>query len=206
MSLDLYELEDAPTRLPKLIENQTPKVSEVREAIGVPESGIAGRNANHLAVFEGRLLAGEAGIYGFRLASDGGSALWFDGEKRLDLDGVPAMSPRRVLLELGAGAHPIRVELVQAGGGPESAAEKPAVASAVADADRRGVTLALPARFDRHPPTQLAVCRVVDASHPSTHHLPASGPRITIGTTSRRSSPGSACCSRSTNRLTRAAR
>jgi alpha-mannosidase len=56
------------------------------------------------------------GVYAFRLASDDGSALWIDGERVIDNDGLHGNQERICHVALRAGAHAIRIEYFQRGG------------------------------------------------------------------------------------------
>jgi hexosaminidase len=67
--------------------------------------------------FVGHLQVPQDGIYTFHLASDDGSRLWIDGALVINHDGLHAPSTRRGQVALAAGAHTIRVDYFQSGGG-----------------------------------------------------------------------------------------
>jgi hexosaminidase len=67
--------------------------------------------------FVGYLQVPQDGIYTFHLASDDGSRLWIDGALVINHDGLHAPSTRRGQVALAAGAHTIRVDYFQSGGG-----------------------------------------------------------------------------------------
>lgn len=67
--------------------------------------------------WEGSLLVPRAGEYEFSLTSDDGSLLWLDGELVVDNAGVHPMETRAKKVRLEPGAHPLRVEFQEVGGG-----------------------------------------------------------------------------------------
>ncbi|WP_404304584.1 family 16 glycoside hydrolase [Neorhodopirellula lusitana] len=69
-------------------------------------------------VFEAMLSVPRDDIYVFELSSDDGSNITV-GKRRLNNDGIHARTTRKRSIALTAGAHPIRVEFFNAGGGAE---------------------------------------------------------------------------------------
>jgi hypothetical protein len=65
---------------------------------------------------EGYVVVPRDGVYALRLSSDDGSALWIDGERVIDNDGLHGNQERICHIALQTGAHPIRVEFFQRGG------------------------------------------------------------------------------------------
>ena len=69
------------------------------------------------AIYEGFIDIPEAGDYRFYTRSDDGSALYIDGERVVDNDGLHGMRTRWGQVSLEAGSHEIRVEFFQKHGG-----------------------------------------------------------------------------------------
>ena len=61
------------------------------------------------AVYDGTLNVQKAGSYTFYLTSDEGSALYIDGKRIINHDGLHATSEQRVTLKLAAGTHDIQI-------------------------------------------------------------------------------------------------
>ncbi len=95
------------------------------EAAGAAASGVHDRldlaprpRDEHFAlVYEGFLAVPAAGVYRFHLASDDGSRLRLHDRLVVDHDGLHGMTPRTGTIGLGAGLHPLRVEVFNATGG-----------------------------------------------------------------------------------------
>lgn len=100
-------------RLPRFIDLE-PSDEGVAKAIilGVTEKG-----GDFGLVFSGYLNVAEAGEYVFYLASDDGSALYLDGERIVNNDGIHASREKNAEVRLEPGLHLIRVEYFDAGGG-----------------------------------------------------------------------------------------
>jgi hexosaminidase len=67
--------------------------------------------------FSGFLRVPSDGIYTFHLTSDDGSRFWVDGALVVNHDGLHGPSDRSGRVALGAGAHYVRVDYFQSGGG-----------------------------------------------------------------------------------------
>ncbi len=80
-------------------------------AVGGPLSDNVG------AVFEGFVTVPQQGVYTFSLESDDGSLLFVGDELVVDNDGLHGMQTRGGTIGLEPGAHQIRVEFFEAGGG-----------------------------------------------------------------------------------------
>jgi hypothetical protein len=61
-------------------------------------------------VFEGKIIAPQAGTYQFKMASDDGSRLTINGNTVIEHDGLHGASTKNGQISLTVGAHPIRVE------------------------------------------------------------------------------------------------
>ncbi len=78
---------------------------------------VAGTASNYAIRFSGMVEIGEDGEYTFGTTSDDGSALYVDGDKVVDNDGLHGMEQKAGTITLTAGMHPIVVTFFQAGGG-----------------------------------------------------------------------------------------
>ncbi|MAD34003.1 MAG: hypothetical protein CMJ88_09615 [Planctomycetes bacterium] len=96
-------------------------LSPVREGElegGMLELGPLGENQDFGAVFTGSIEVKESGAHTFFLNSDDGSRVFVDDREVVAYDGVhPASKEQRGDVELTAGAHQLRVEFFQGGGG-----------------------------------------------------------------------------------------
>jgi mono/diheme cytochrome c family protein len=77
---------------------------------------VAKQTGNFGARFEGVLRIDRDGSYNFRVGSDDGSALFIDGKKVADADGVHPHTVGEGRTTLTKGFHPIRVDYFQGGG------------------------------------------------------------------------------------------
>lgn len=78
--------------------------------------GVVGETGNFAVSFEGVLHIEKEGGYRFRIGSDDGSAIYIDGQKVADADGIHPHQYGEGRARLTAGAHPVRVEYFQGGG------------------------------------------------------------------------------------------
>ena len=90
-----------------------PVSSAVVETVTIPGA----EEAEHFGlVFEGLLRVPREGMYTFHLASDDGSALYLDGERLIDNDGLHSQQIESGNVALQPGLHPIRIEYFQGRG------------------------------------------------------------------------------------------
>lgn len=114
--VEVFELDESPASIPRLIDGQTPNLSRVMDAIALPPESLALGPKSTYTRFTGELLVPEAGRYGFLLESDDGSRLILDQRVVVDHDGPHPMSGRQGEAQLTAGAHPFELEHFQGGG------------------------------------------------------------------------------------------
>ncbi len=118
--LRVFQIDGALFELVELMPGQTPNVSRVVSAVDLGEARRDfGLESNYLSFLSGALLAPEDGVFALRLSSDDGSALWIDGRKVLDHDGLHSFSAKQANVELENGWHTIEVRHFEAGGGAQ---------------------------------------------------------------------------------------
>lgn len=114
-----YEL-SSPDRLPDF-DTLTPYSGNLMPELNIPGgSGTfagSGRSVNVGAVFHSAVVVPETGLYTISIDSDDGSRLLIDGEVVIDNDGLHGMQERSASIGLEAGAHRLRIEYFQRGGG-----------------------------------------------------------------------------------------
>jgi hypothetical protein len=76
-----------------------------------------GPSDNFAALYEGDFFAPKAGRYAFRLTSDDGAALYVDGARVINHDGVHSATARSATVTLDAGTHAIELRYFEALGG-----------------------------------------------------------------------------------------
>jgi hypothetical protein len=84
-------------------------VSSLNHMLTTQAFWTGGATDQFAAVYEGSLNVAKAGSYTFYLTSDDGSALYIDGIKVLDNDGLHGAVEKRATLTLGSGAHDIEI-------------------------------------------------------------------------------------------------
>lgn len=77
---------------------------------------VAGKKDDFAVQFAGFYLATKTGPYQFWLGSDDGSALWIDGKRVVDVDGIHPHSVKEVTVELTEGVHSLRIDYFELGG------------------------------------------------------------------------------------------
>ena len=98
---------------------QTPNVDKLMPTVDYRTAGDFGLENNFVAHVLGNLTVPAAGAYTFRLTSDDGSRLAIDGAALIDNDGLHGVESKDGTVELTAGAHALRIEYFEAGGGQE---------------------------------------------------------------------------------------
>jgi hypothetical protein len=111
----LYLLAPPLVRLPDFA-RLTPASTGLTQEFSL--NGLPLPREDHFAVvFEGQLQLPTAGTWNFQTASDDGSKLFIDGKALVDNDGTHGILAAAGSAELAAGAHDIRVEYFNDGGG-----------------------------------------------------------------------------------------
>lgn len=116
IGFEYYEL-DGLGRLPDFT-RLTPVAEGTTDRITL-ELPIAMRSDNFAVRFRGLIKVPENGNYRFMTRSDDGSALYIDGSKVVDNDGVHGMSPKDGVVRLTKGTHALVVVYFEAAGGSE---------------------------------------------------------------------------------------
>jgi hypothetical protein len=108
------------TRLSEVDFARTPDATGTVAALDRTASDVpfweGGPRDDFAARYTGALNVGTAGSYTFHLTSDDGSALWIDGVRVIDNDGLHGTLERRATIDLAAGAHAIEVRYFERGG------------------------------------------------------------------------------------------
>jgi len=109
--LRLYSLEGALATIPELVEGQTPNVHVLVPRVDLDEAhgDFGGLGDRYLSILTARLEVRQAGVHRFRLTSDDGSALYLDGTKALDHDGLHSATAVEVAVELEARAYALEL-------------------------------------------------------------------------------------------------
>lgn len=97
------------------------------KSLTVKETGISGQvstgkylsQEKYGVVLQGYIQIPSTGMYSFYLSSDDGSALYIDGKKVIDNDGLHGMIEKKGVAPLAAGFHDIRVEFFEKTGGDD---------------------------------------------------------------------------------------
>jgi hypothetical protein len=121
LTAEYFALDSEPADYPTLAANVKPKVSRVDAQVNF-DSGDANFADTDLATnfyvrWTGVLKVPKDGNYAFFTESDDGSRLFIDGKLVVDNGGIHGMKEKRGEVELKAGDHPLKLELIQAGGG-----------------------------------------------------------------------------------------
>jgi len=117
LTLRTYQLGQPLSQLCELKEGQTPNVDKAVPTIDLTTAGDFGAEDNFISHALAQLTVPEGGEHTFRLTSDDGSRLWIDGELVVDHDGLHGEEAKDGAVTLTAGAHDLRVEFFEAGGG-----------------------------------------------------------------------------------------
>jgi type 1 glutamine amidotransferase/glucose/arabinose dehydrogenase len=118
VSMRIYSVGRQLNSMVEPIPGTTPNVDELRATIDWRKDGDFGGLMDQFVVdVDGYLKVDEAGEYEFRMASDDGSMLLLDGERRIWIRGVHPVEKETVTLDLDAGLHPLRVLFFENAGG-----------------------------------------------------------------------------------------
>lgn len=116
LAFRLYWFNKSISRLPLLVEGQSPNVNKVVPNINFKTTAdFGGPEDNFLVHITGYLKADVSGDYKFRLSSDDGSRFSIRDEVIIDNDGLHGDTPAEGAFRLTAGDHPIYVEYFESG-------------------------------------------------------------------------------------------
>ncbi|MFI4894645.1 MAG: family 16 glycoside hydrolase [Phycisphaerales bacterium JB058] len=118
VTVRIYEIAQAPERIPVVAEGQTPNHDSLRSSIDIGNDDFGNAVSPFVTHVIGQIIIDEAGAYDFRLTSDDGSRLSIAGEVVLDHDGRHAATSVEARgVELAKGAHDLFIEHFDGGGG-----------------------------------------------------------------------------------------
>ncbi|MER7053659.1 family 16 glycoside hydrolase [Streptomyces sp. NPDC000351] len=118
VTLRVFDVQTPLNELCTLKPGQTPNHDELMPTVDWSSTADFGGIAdNFVSEASGYLVAPRDGTYVFRLTSDDGSRLSLDDATVIDHDGLHGAEPKDGTVELTAGAHPLRVEHFDRGGG-----------------------------------------------------------------------------------------
>ncbi|MFD8430694.1 family 16 glycoside hydrolase [Streptomyces coelicoflavus] len=120
VTLRVFDVQTPLNELCTLKPGQTPNHDKLMPTVDWSTTADFGGIAdNFVSEASGYLVAPRDGTYVFRLVSDDGSRLTLDGTTVIDHDGLHGAEPKDGTVELTAGAHPLRVEHFDRGGGQQ---------------------------------------------------------------------------------------
>ncbi|MFH8974346.1 family 16 glycoside hydrolase [Streptomyces sp. NPDC017890] len=120
VTLRVFDVQTPLDELCTLKPGQTPNHDKLMPTVDWSTTADFGGIAdNFVSEASGYLLAPRDGTYVFRLTSDDGSRLTLDGTTVIDHDGLHGAEPKDGTVHLTAGAHPLRVEHFDRGGGQQ---------------------------------------------------------------------------------------
>lgn len=120
VTLRVFDVQTPLDELCTLKPGQTPNHDKLMPTVDwSTTSDFGGIADNFVSEASGYLTAPRDGTYVFRLVSDDGSRLTLDGATVIDHDGLHGAEPKDGTVELTAGAHPLRIEHFDRGGGQQ---------------------------------------------------------------------------------------
>lgn len=120
VTLRVFDVQTPLNELCTLKPGQTPNHDKLMPTVDWSTTDDFGGIAdNFVSEASGHLIAPRAGTYVFRLVSDDGSRLTLDGSTVIDHDGLHGAEPKDGTVELTAGAHALRIEHFDRGGGQQ---------------------------------------------------------------------------------------
>ncbi|MEU3734664.1 family 16 glycoside hydrolase [Streptomyces sp. NPDC033538] len=120
VTLRVFDVQTPLNELCTLKPGQTPNHDKLMPTVDWSSTADFGGIAdNFVSEASGYLVAPRDGTYVFRLTSDDGSRLTLNDATVIDHDGLHGAEPKDGTVELTAGAHPLRVEHFDRGGGQE---------------------------------------------------------------------------------------
>lgn len=116
-TLRVYQVEQAPDRIPAIAPDQTPNADLLIARLDVAADGFGDVEPPFVSHLTGELIVQTPGQHTFRLTSDDGSRLTLNNRLLIDHDGRHgATALHSAPVHLDAGAHPFRIEHFDAGG------------------------------------------------------------------------------------------
>ncbi|MGC9499955.1 family 16 glycoside hydrolase [Streptomyces sp. WG7] len=120
VTLRVFDVQTPLNELCTLKPGQTPNHDTLMPTVDWSTTADFGGIAdNFVSEASGYLVAPRDGTYVFRLTSDDGSRLSLDGATVIDHDGLHGAEPKDGTVDLTAGAHPLRIEHFDRGGGQQ---------------------------------------------------------------------------------------
>ncbi|MFJ3037484.1 family 16 glycoside hydrolase [Streptomyces tendae] len=120
VTLRVFDVQTPLNELCTLKPGQTPNHDKLMPTVDWSTTADFGGIAdNFVSQASGYLIAPRAGTYVFRLVSDDGSRLTLDGATVIDHDGLHGAEPKDGTVELTEGAHPLRIDHFDRGGGQQ---------------------------------------------------------------------------------------
>ncbi len=119
VTLRVYDLQTALTRLCTLKTGQTPNIDKLMPTIDWTATADFGLGDNFLSEVTGNINITTAGIHAFRLTSDDGARLRIDNAVVVDHDGLHGATAKDGSIQLGQGYHSLRIDHFDAGGGQQ---------------------------------------------------------------------------------------
>ncbi|MFG3547451.1 family 16 glycoside hydrolase [Streptomyces sp. NPDC047725] len=118
VTLRVFDVQTPLSKLCTLKPGQTPNVDKLMPTVDWSSAAdFGGFEDDFVTEASGYLIAPREGSYVFRLTSDDGSRLSLDGTTVIDHDGLHGAEPKDGTVHLTAGAHPLRVDHFERGGG-----------------------------------------------------------------------------------------
>ncbi|CAM5535164.1 hypothetical protein SVIOM342S_09682 [Streptomyces violaceorubidus] len=116
----MFDVQTPLNELCTLKPGQTPNHDKLMPTVDWSSTADFGGIAdNFVSQASGYLVAPRDGTYVFRLVSDDGSRLTLDDATVIDHDGLHGAEPKDGTVDLTAGAHPLRIEHFDRGGGQQ---------------------------------------------------------------------------------------
>ena len=123
LDLRIYSVGADLQIIPELVRGQTPNFNVLAASLDLKDADFGGLEDHFLTIATARLHVPRAGSYRFRLISDDGSALFLDGKKVLDFDGLHGPSALETGIDLEKRIYRLEVRHFENGGGARLALE-----------------------------------------------------------------------------------
>ncbi|MBC2932848.1 family 16 glycoside hydrolase [Nocardioides sp. zg-1228] len=118
VTMRAFQLGQSISELCTLKSGQTPNVDQLEPVVDwASPADFGGLEDNFVVEVLANLSIEEPGTYEFRLVSDDGSRLTIGDQVVVDHDGLHGDTAKDGSITLGAGAHPLRIDYFEAGGG-----------------------------------------------------------------------------------------
>jgi hypothetical protein len=119
VTLRVFDIQQGLSRICTLKPGQTPNVDKKMSTVDWTSAADFGFEDNFVSQVLGYVNVATAGTYTFRLMSDDGSRLLIDNTLVIDHDGLHGVTPKDGAVALTAGAHALRIDHFEAGGGQQ---------------------------------------------------------------------------------------